>query len=91
MSTRPVQYLLAIILLLTACCVFARTPEQIASSNLSGTSWQLVKFQGSDDKTLTPDDRSKYTIVFGADGTLSARIDCNRGRWHLEVFRSEST
>ena len=49
-------------------------------SPLSGTSWQLVKFQGSDDTTLTPDDRSKYTLEFGADGRLSARIDCNRGR-----------
>jgi heat shock protein HslJ len=46
---------------------------------LAGTSWQLVRFQGSDDKTLTPDDRAKYTIAFGTDGSVSARIDCNRG------------
>jgi heat shock protein HslJ len=51
-----------------------------AAATLTGTSWQLVKFQGSDDTPLTPDDRSKYTIEFGADGRLSARIDCNRGR-----------
>ena len=49
------------------------------SSELGGTSWQLVKFEGSDDTTLTPDDRAKYTIAFGTDGRLSARIDCNRG------------
>ena len=48
-------------------------------SGLAGTSWQLVKFQGSDDKTLTPDDRSKYTITFEGGGKLTARIDCNRG------------
>lgn len=47
---------------------------------LSGTSWQLVKFQGSDGTTLTPDDRTRYTIEFGGDGRLSARIDCNRGQ-----------
>jgi heat shock protein HslJ len=46
---------------------------------LAGTSWQLVKFQGSDGTTLTPDDRGTYTIEFGADGRLTARIDCNRG------------
>jgi len=40
--------------------------DQAGSGVLSGTSWQLVKFQGSDDTTLTPDDRSKYTIAFGA-------------------------
>ena len=50
------------------------------SSSLAGTSWQLVNFQGSDGTTLTPDDRSKYTIEFSADGQLTARVDCNRGR-----------
>jgi para-nitrobenzyl esterase len=28
---------------------------------------------------LTPDDKAKYTITFGNDGRVSARIDCNRG------------
>ena len=45
---------------------------------LSGTSWQLVKFQGSDDTTFTPDDKSKYTIKFGSNGRVTARVDCNR-------------
>ena len=48
-------------------------------AGLQGTSWQLVRFQGGDEKVLTPDDRSKYTIQFGAGGRVSARIDCNRG------------
>lgn len=51
-----------------------------ARAELAGTSWQLVRFQGGDDTTLTPDDRAKYTIEFAADGRLAARIDCNRGR-----------
>jgi para-nitrobenzyl esterase len=38
-----------------------------------------VKFQSSDEKTLVPDDKAKYTIYFGSDGRVSARIDCNRG------------
>lgn len=46
---------------------------------LAGTSWQLVKFQGGDEKTLMPDDGAKYTIDFTDGGRLSARIDCNRG------------
>jgi len=50
------------------------------SPGLAGTSWQLVKFQGSDDTTLTPDDRAKYTIEFAEGGRLTARVDCNRGR-----------
>ena len=45
---------------------------------LSGTSWQLVKFQAPDDTTFAPDDKSKYTIKFGSDGRVVARVDCNR-------------
>jgi heat shock protein HslJ len=56
----------------------AATP--VASGGLTDTSWQLVKFQGSDGTTLTPDDSTKYTVAFAAGGQLSARIDCNRGR-----------
>jgi heat shock protein HslJ len=54
------------------------TPAE--STSLEGTSWQLVKFQGSDDTTLVPDDGAKYTIEFAAGGQVNARIDCNRGR-----------
>jgi heat shock protein HslJ len=63
--------------------VFTAGAQASASSRpdaLDGTSWQLVKFQGSDGRTLTPDDRAKYTIEFGGGGRLTARIDCNRGR-----------
>jgi para-nitrobenzyl esterase len=49
------------------------------SDNLAGTSWQLVKFQGSDGSTFVPDDRSKYTITFGTNGRATVRVDCNRG------------
>ncbi|MGH8642280.1 MAG: META domain-containing protein, partial [Burkholderiales bacterium] len=55
-------------------------PPQEVPAGLGGTAWQLVRFQGGDDKVLVPDDRAKYTIAFGADGLVSARIDCNRGR-----------
>ena len=50
-----------------------------APEGLSGTSWKLVRFQGGDETILTPDDPSKYTLEFLADGKLAARIDCNRG------------
>jgi para-nitrobenzyl esterase len=61
----------------------AQVPSQSASPGLGGTSWRLVKFQGGDGALLTPDDRSKYTLAFGADGVIRARIDCNRaqGGW----------
>ncbi|HET7217678.1 MAG TPA: META domain-containing protein [Vicinamibacterales bacterium] len=57
----------------------APNAQQPASSELQGTAWRLVKFQGGDDTTLTPADPSKYTIQFEPKGRLAARIDCNRG------------
>ena len=51
-----------------------------APVHLAGSAWHLVRFQSSDGKAVTPDDESKYTIAFLADGTVSVRIDCNRGR-----------
>jgi len=63
-----------------AACAASNDVRNDAAPQLEGTSWQLVRFQGGDDATLTPDDPKKYTIQFGADGQLTARIDCNRGR-----------
>lgn len=65
----------AVTLLLTVSAS-AQTPDP---PTLTGTSWQLVRFQGGDDTVLTPSDGSRYTITFGDDGRVSARIDCNRG------------
>jgi para-nitrobenzyl esterase len=58
----------------------AMTTPQHAAAVLGGRSWQLVQFQGSNDKTLMPDDKAKYTIAFETDGRVSTRLDCNRGR-----------
>jgi heat shock protein HslJ len=54
-------------------------PPQEAAHPLQGTSWRLVKFEGGDGTTVTPDDRSKYTLEFQDRGRLATRIDCNRG------------
>lgn len=51
-----------------------------AAAGLEGSSWQLVKFQGSGGKTLTPADPTKYIVAFDKGGAVSLRVDCNRGR-----------
>lgn len=66
-----------VLVLVTGC---AHGTPQAKVDSLAGTSWQLVKFQGGDDTVVVPDDTSKYTLAFGTDGGLSARLDCNRGR-----------
>jgi para-nitrobenzyl esterase len=70
---RPI-FLLA--LLAVGC---AQIPPQPAADGLVGPTWQLVRFRGGDDKVTIPGDRTSYTLAFRADGTVSARIDCNRG------------
>jgi heat shock protein HslJ len=50
----------------------------LSADDLAGTSWQLVKFQGGDGSSQLPDDRTKYTMVFGSDGKVAFRLDCNR-------------
>ena len=64
-------------ILLTA--VLAACASAPARPPLDGTAWRLVKFQGGDDTVLVPDDGSKYTVAFGADGRVAVRFDCNRG------------
>ena len=67
-------------LLGAVCIACSQSPPQSAAGGLGGTSWQLVRFQGDDDKVLIPDDKAKYTIAFGADGSVVVRSDCDRGR-----------
>ena len=67
-----------LLLVLATGCAQATAPAP--GDSLAGTSWELVKIQGSDDTVVVPDDKSTYTLTFAPDGSLSARIDCNRGR-----------
>ena len=53
--------------------------SQPVQSELAGTAWRLVKIMSMDDSESVPDDGSKYTLAFGADGTASLLADCNRG------------
>jgi heat shock protein HslJ len=71
---------LAAVLIAFSCTVNGQTPSGAGPGSLAGTSWQLVRFEGGDGTVVTPDDGSKYTLTFSADGSVAARIDCNRGR-----------
>src|SRR5262245_16242769 len=68
--------------------IFDRRPTASGGTTLEGTAWQLVKFQGGDGRTRTPDDPAKYTVNFAADGQLSARVDCNFGHGTWKVTGS---
>ena len=64
---------------ITSAVTLARGQKSTIANPLRGTFWQLVKFQGPDERIFSPDDKSKYTIKFGGDGRVVVRVDCNRG------------
>lgn len=71
---------LSVVAILSASPVALAGKQKSSSAGpLSGTSWQLVKFQGPDEQTFAPDDKSKYTITFSRNGRVTIRVDCNRG------------
>jgi len=94
MKTNTIRVLLALasvalaFVALTSTHTFAGVQKSSGGNALSGTSWQLVKFQGPDERTFTPDDKSKYTIKFGSNGRVVARVDCNRANSTWKVTSS---
>jgi para-nitrobenzyl esterase len=80
MKTSRAVSALAVTFLVAASCAPAQRPPPSTPSGLADTTWRLVEFRGGDGQILEPDDRDKYTIEFRPDGSLIARIDCNRGR-----------
>lgn len=71
------MFALASVAILSASIV-ASGQKSSGANPLAGTSWQLVKFQAPDESIVTPDDKSKYTVRFGTNGRVTARVDCNR-------------
>jgi len=53
---------------------------ETADSELADTSWEMVEIQSMDDNAWAPEDPSRYTLVFEADGAAYMQLDCNRGR-----------
>ena len=83
--------ILAMLSALSACAAVPeeRPPVSIPFAGLAGTSWQLVEIQSMDDATRIsrPGDPSDYTLTFDADGSLRAKLDCNRGSgtWRNDI------
>jgi hypothetical protein len=84
MKANAVRMSLVLVTVLISAAAFAGAQK---ANPLSGTSWQLVKFQGPDERTFTPDDKSKYTIKFGTDGRgnstwrVTAKGELKFGSW----------
>src|SRR5687768_8519847 len=79
MKTNVIGVMLAIAAVTIVLPTISPLDRSQNSSELAGTSWKLVKLQAGDETTSVPDDGSKYTITFGRNGRVTARVDCNRG------------
>lgn len=78
---------LAPFLVFVACGYGQSRPPKV-TSDLGGTSWQLVKFRGGNGATLTPDEPANYTVAFETGGRVTVRIACNRGHGTWKSVRA---
>lgn len=74
------------LLALTACAGKGPAPAVApAADGIAGSSWELVEFQSMDDAqgATRPAAGQTYLVRFGADGSASFQLNCNRGaaRW----------
>lgn len=56
---------------------------------LLGVDWKWLGTRYNDDTSTKPDEPSHYTLRLSADGSVQARLDCNRagGQYRLEAHR----
>jgi heat shock protein HslJ len=62
--------------------------SQASNHSLADTDWHLVEFQSMDDSigTVRPQDPTLYTMRLNGDGTVTMKLNCNRGNgsWSSE-------
>lgn len=56
---------------------------------LIDTEWQWKKSRYNNDTEAVPDDREKYSITFGKDGSFWGQADCNKIRGKYSVSDSQ--
>ena len=80
--------------ILMACLCLTACAGAPPPATLDGTTWRLAMFQSNDDATgtLRPANAEVFTIAFGRDGQVAAKLDCNRGTgpWRAEPAAGSS-
>jgi heat shock protein HslJ len=76
-----VRNLWPVLTLLAGCATAPPASPPPPQPSLIGPEWRLVHFQSSDDAIgrIAPADGEVYSLRFGADGRVAARLFCNRG------------
>lgn len=85
---RAVTVLVPLLATLAGCAAQAGAARGAHPGSLADTSWTLVAFRSSDDAqgTARPPAGRVYALNFGHDGTVTMKLDCNRGAgtWRAE-------
>ena len=88
-AARPLGLMAA--LLLAACAPLPTTPTIATTVELPGTSWRLLEFRPAGGATkVLPTAPDQYVLNFGADGRLTAKVDCNRGNGGFSVVPAQA-
>jgi len=81
--------------ILTTCLALTGCAGAPPPATLDGTAWRLAMFQSNDDATgmLRPANADSFTMAFGKDGQVAAKLDCNRGTgpWRAEPAAGSSS
>jgi len=72
-SRQAVRFALLAFTLFQAACAH----EVTGPSDLEGAAWRLQAIEVDGANAFVPEDRSRFTIEFGADEALGVRADCN--------------
>jgi hypothetical protein len=71
---------LFVIVMLIPALAAACTDGPVSPSTLVGDTWQLVSLQRTGGTAVAVDNPARYTVMFGDDGQLSVKSDCNSCR-----------
>lgn len=81
--------------ILTTCLALTACAGAPPPATLDGTTWRLAMFQSNDDATgtLRPASADSFSMAFGKDGQVAAKLDCNRGTgpWRAEPAAGSSS
>lgn len=66
--------------ILTICAALSACASAPQGPELGGSAWRLARFESPNEAAaIRASEPARYTLSFGKDGRLAAKLDCNRG------------
>lgn len=78
-SRKPARSFARVLILFAGAFVHAACSDEVTGpSDLVGGAWRLESMELDGAAAFVPDDPSRFTVEFKADGSLGVRADCNQ-------------